>query len=196
MVGARRARSRSARARARQDVRAATGFEVAYPAIGDEKYELTDALGVARPMARPEDGAPEEGGGGGGGGAPARAADPERVALVLGADKRVKMALTYPPAVGMNFHEVLRCVDALQLADGRGVLTPVNWVRGQDVFVAEGVPVEEARRAFPRGVHLIDLPSTRDYLRVTPDPLVDTRRADESDAPAMLPGATPAGEPP
>ena len=58
-------------------------------------------------------------------------------------------------------------------------------------------PVEEARRAFPRGVHLIDLPSTRDYLRVTPDPLVDARRADESDAPAMLPGGqTRAGEPP
>ena len=43
----------------------------------------------------------------------------ERAALVIGADKRVKMSLQYPSAVGMNFHEILRCIDALQLAAAR-----------------------------------------------------------------------------
>ena len=47
-----------------------------------------------------------------------------------------------------------------------------------------------------QGIHTIDLPSGREYLRVTPDPLVDERAADVNRPAAMsrLPDGLSSGE--
>ncbi len=50
-----------------------------------------------------------------------------RAVFILNPEKKVALTITYPPAVGRNFKEVLRVVDALQRAAKHPVATPVDW---------------------------------------------------------------------
>ncbi|ODV88967.1 hypothetical protein CANCADRAFT_58020 [Tortispora caseinolytica NRRL Y-17796] len=65
-----------------------------------------------------------------------------RSVFIIDPNKKVRIIITYPPAVGRNTAEVLRALEALQLADKAGVATPVNWTPGGDVIVP--VPVSDA----------------------------------------------------
>jgi peroxiredoxin (alkyl hydroperoxide reductase subunit C) len=50
--------------------------------------------------------------------------------------KRVLRAMIYYPLnVGRNFDEIVRVIDALQIADTHGVACPANWKPGDDVIV-------------------------------------------------------------
>lgn len=66
--------------------------------------------------------------------------------------------------------EVLRAIDSLQLTAKYSVATPVNWQHGQDVVVVPRIPTAEAREKFAKGINLVNLPSGKEYLRLTPDP--------------------------
>jgi alkyl hydroperoxide reductase subunit AhpC len=48
--------------------------------------------------------------------------------LIIGPDKALKLMMAYPMEIGRNFDEILRVVDAMQLAQGfqYRVSTPVN----------------------------------------------------------------------
>ncbi|WP_413867537.1 peroxiredoxin [Albidovulum sp.] len=71
-----------------------------------------------------------------------------RVVFIIGPDKKLKLSMTYPMNVGRNFAEVLRALDALQTANGKGVATPANWVQGQDVIVPLSLDDAEAEARF------------------------------------------------
>jgi GTP-binding protein HflX len=88
-----------------------------------------------------------------------------RSVFVIGADKKVKLIITYPASTGRNFDEILRVIDSLQLTDNHQVATPVNWKDGDDCVVVPSIPTDEARTKFPKGVTEI-----RPYLRLTPQP--------------------------
>ncbi len=47
----------------------------------------------------------------------------------------IRAIIYYPLNIGRNVDEVLRVVDALQTADGKGVACPVNWKPGDKVIV-------------------------------------------------------------
>lgn len=79
--------------------------------------------------------------------------------------KKVRAQITYPAAVGRNFDEILRVVDALQLCDRAGVATPVNWKQGGDCIIPPAVSDEDAKKKFPKGFKTL-----KPYLRVTPQP--------------------------
>ena len=79
--------------------------------------------------------------------------------------RRIKAMITYPPAVGRNFDEILRAVDALQTSARLGVATPVDWRRGDEVIVPLAVPDENVKQNFPDGLLVVDLPSQKPYLR-------------------------------
>jgi len=85
--------------------------------------------------------------------------------FIVGPDKKIKLVLTYPMAVGRNFDEVLRALDALQLNAKHNVATPVNWKRGDDVIIPTSIPDSEAKSKFPAGWKAL-----RPYLRLTPQP--------------------------
>jgi len=85
-----------------------------------------------------------------------------RTVFIIDPKKTIRLTLSYPAAVGRNFDEILRAVDALQLGDKHKVTTPVNWKKGEDVIVHPGVSNEEAKTLFPE--HTVQLP----YLRTTP----------------------------
>ncbi|MDB3917764.1 peroxiredoxin [bacterium] len=88
-----------------------------------------------------------------------------RSVFVIGADKKVKLTITYPASTGRNFDEVLRVVDSLQLTSDYQVATPVNWKHGEDCIVVPSIPTEDIPEKFPKGFREI-----KSYLRYTPQP--------------------------
>ena len=88
-----------------------------------------------------------------------------RSVFVIGADKKVKLIITYPASTGRNFDEILRVIDSLQLTAGYSVATPVNWKDGDDVIIVPAVSDEDAKAKFPKGWTAL-----KPYLRVTPQP--------------------------
>jgi len=88
-----------------------------------------------------------------------------RSVFVIDPNKKIRLTITYPPATGRNFDEILRVVDALQLTDNHSVATPVNWQDGDDCIVVPTLSDEDAMAKFPKGFTTI-----KPYLRVTPQP--------------------------
>jgi len=88
-----------------------------------------------------------------------------RSVFVIGADRKLKLTLTYPASTGRNFDEILRVVDSLQLTANHKVATPVNWQKGEDVIIVPAVSDEEAREKFPDGWKAV-----RPYLRIVAQP--------------------------
>jgi alkyl hydroperoxide reductase subunit AhpC len=87
-----------------------------------------------------------------------------RTVFVIGPDKKIKLMLIYPMSCGRNFDEVLRIVDAMQLAAKHNVATPVNWQPGDDVIIPTTVSDEEAAKKYP------GFKTHRPYLRTTAAP--------------------------
>lgn len=88
-----------------------------------------------------------------------------RSVFIIDPQKKLRLTITYPPATGRNFDEILRVIDALQLTDNYSVATPVNWQDGDDCVVVPSIPTEEAKQKFPKGVTEV-----KPYLRMTPQP--------------------------
>ena len=91
-----------------------------------------------------------------------------RTVFVIGPDKKVKLTLTYPPATGRNFMEILRVIDSLQLTAYHSVATPADWKHGEDVIVSPSIKTEDIPAKFPKGHKVI-----KPYLRTTPQPNID-----------------------
>ncbi len=88
-----------------------------------------------------------------------------RSVFVIGADKKVKLTITYPASTGRNFDEIIRVIDSLQLTAGYSVATPANWKQGEDVIITAAVKDEDIAAKFPKGYTRI-----KPYLRTTPQP--------------------------
>jgi alkyl hydroperoxide reductase subunit AhpC len=91
-----------------------------------------------------------------------------RSVFVIGADKKVKLTITYPASTGRNFDELLRVIDSLQLTAYHKVATPANWNIGDDCVIVPSVTNDEIPNLFPKG-HT----EVKPYLRLTPQPNLD-----------------------
>ncbi len=87
-----------------------------------------------------------------------------RTVFIVGPDKKIRLSLTYPMAVGRNFAEILRALDAIQATDNAPIATPADWLPGQDVIIGMALSDKEAEDKF--GKLDIKLP----YLRLAKDP--------------------------
>jgi len=82
----------------------------------------------------------------------------------------IKLILKYPAAVGFS-SELLRVVDALQVAESLSVCTPGNWC-GQDVIIPKSVSDVEARKKFPNYkpvkpyLRFVDLPPKEEEVKI------------------------------
>lgn len=74
----------------------------------------------------------------------------------------VRLTMTYPMNVGRNFDEILRVIDALQLADVKRIATPADWIPGQAVIIPPSIDNVEAEKLFPQGWKEV-----KPYLRLT-----------------------------
>lgn len=127
------------------DVNATQNTEVKFPIIAD------DSLKVARlfDMIHPEESSTEA----------------VRSVFIIDPDKKIRLMMTYPMNVGRNFDEILRVIDALQLADAHTVATPADWQRGDHVIIPPSINDTKAKELFPQGWAEI-----RPYLRLTDIP--------------------------
>jgi peroxiredoxin (alkyl hydroperoxide reductase subunit C) len=64
--------------------------------------------------------------------------------------------LYYPLTTGRNMSEILRLVDALQVADKYKVATPANWKPGDLVVVPPPVTTEQAEERLKEGYECKD----------------------------------------
>lgn len=85
-----------------------------------------------------------------------------RSVYIIDPEKKVRLTMTYPMNVSRNFDEILRVIDALQIADKYQVATPADWRPGQKVIIPPSVTNKQATKDFPQGFDEI-----RSYLRFT-----------------------------
>mmetsp|Transcript_9586 Transcript_9586/g.12137 ORF Transcript_9586/g.12137 Transcript_9586/m.12137 type:complete len:242 (+) Transcript_9586:80-805(+) len=144
-----------------EDIKSATGHDVTFPLFCDPDREKSVELGVLDETNKNAEGLPMT----------------VRSVYILKPDKTIALMMTYPATCGRNFHEILRCVDSLQLTSGQSVATPVNWTQGDDVIVNFPLTDADADEKFGKnGYRVIQLPSEKDkeltkhYLRYAKDP--------------------------
>ena len=117
-----------------------------YPIIADEDSSVAKAYGMIHPDANEK--------------------LTVRSVFFIDASNKVRATLTYPPATGRNFAEILRVLDGLQLTDSHQVATPANWNDGDDVVIVPSLTDEAVlKEKFPKGYTVI-----KPYLRMTPQP--------------------------
>jgi len=85
-----------------------------------------------------------------------------RSVFIIDPEKKVRLIMTYPMNVGRNFDEILRVIDALQLADRRKIATPADWQPGDRIIIPPSLSNEQAKPLFPQGWDEV-----RPYLRTT-----------------------------
>ena len=124
-----------------QDIDEVTGYAVNFPLIADPDRRISYLYDMIHPKAA--------------------TTMTVRSVFVIGPDDKVKVILTYPASIGRNFTELLRIVDALQIAEKHEVLTPVDWNKGEDVIISPEMSDEDAKERFP------DFVTKKPYLRMT-----------------------------
>ena len=86
-----------------------------------------------------------------------------RSVFIINPRKEVALTMTYPVQIGRNFNEILRAIDALQRNEKYDVLTPANWVHGDEVIVPPLYSDEEAIEKFGY------VQKKTDHIRLTED---------------------------
>jgi len=127
------------------DIEETQGAKLNFPVIADSDHKVSDLYDMIHPNANDT--------------------MTVRSVFIIGADKKVKLIITYPASTGRNFDEILRVIDSLQLTANFSVATPVNWKDGEDVIITTAVSDEDAKAKFPKGWKTL-----KPYLRVTPQP--------------------------
>jgi thioredoxin-dependent peroxiredoxin len=127
------------------DIEETQGAKLNFPLIADSDHKVSDLYDMIHPNANDT--------------------LTVRSVFIVGADKKVKLIITYPASTGRNFDEILRVIDSLQLSAKYTVATPVNWKDGEDVIIGGAVSDEEAKTKFPKGWK-----APKPYLRITPQP--------------------------
>jgi len=127
------------------DINETQKTEVNFPLIADPEFKVANLYDMVHPNSSEK--------------------STVRSVFVIGADKKVKLTITYPASTGRNFDEILRVIDSLQLTANYSVATPVNWKHGEDVIIVPAVKDEDIPAKFPKGHTRI-----KPYLRTTPQP--------------------------
>lgn len=120
----------------KRDIESAADAVAAFPIIADDGLHVSKAFDMLPAEAYlPDNPTPND-------------SQTVRSVFIIGPDKKLKLSMTYPMNVGRNFAEVLRALDALQTANGKGVATPANWTVGQDVIVPLALDDAAAEKKF------------------------------------------------
>ncbi len=127
------------------DINETQNTEVEFPIIADQDKKVSELYDFIHPNAS--------------------ATLTVRSLLIIDPNKKVRLIITYPASTGRNFTEILRVLDSLQLVDGYGIATPVDWKDGEDVIIPPAVSQQDAEKKFTKGVKVV-----KPYLRFTPQP--------------------------
>jgi alkyl hydroperoxide reductase subunit AhpC len=129
-----------------RDIEETQSVKLDYPIVADADYSVSKLYDMFHPEAN--------------------AKLTVRSVFFIDPARKIRAMITYPPATGRNFQEILRVLDGLQLTDQYSVATPVDWKDGDDVVIAPALQdPEDLKRRFPKGWKVV-----RPYLRITPQP--------------------------
>ncbi len=129
-----------------KDIEETQGVKMNFPIVADPDKKVASLYGLIHPEADPK--------------------LTVRSVFFIDPNKKVRATITYPPATGRNFEEILRVLDGLQLTDQYQVATPGNWKDGDDVVIVPSLTdPDEIKKKFPKGHKEL-----RPYLRMTPQP--------------------------
>ncbi|MBV0912547.1 redoxin domain-containing protein [Anianabacter salinae] len=67
-----------------------------------------------------------------------------RKSFLIDPSLKVRGLFEYPLNVGRSVDEILRLTDAHQLRDRSGLVTPADWLPGDDALIPESVPASDA----------------------------------------------------
>ncbi len=137
------------------DIEEVSGNKVDYPVVGDSDLKVAKLYNM---LPADETGSAK--------GRTAADNATVRAVYIIGPDKKIRAMLLYPMSSGRNFDEVLRLLDSVQLTERKGVATPVNWQKGDDVIIPPSLSDEDAKAIYPAGWD-----EKKPYLRVVPEPI-------------------------
>lgn len=138
-----------------EDIKAYGGLSTfSYPIIADPDRKVAELYGMMDPAEKDKAGIPLT----------------ARAVFFIGPDKKLKLSILYPATTGRNVTELLRVLDSLHLTAQKSVATPVNWKQGDDCMVVPSVKPEDVEALFPKGVTVKEMPSGKQYIRLTPQP--------------------------
>jgi len=124
------------------DVNETQGVDLEFPIVADKDLKVARAYDMIHPDVN--------------------TTETVRSVFIIDPKGKIRLTMTYPMNVGRNFDEILRVIDALQIADEQSVALPANWRPGQKVIIPLSVTDEAAKTKFPNGFE-----AKRPYLRMT-----------------------------
>ena len=129
--------------------------DVNYPIIADTSMDIAKLFDMIHPNANPNESAF---------GIKHKATI--RSVFIIDAEKKIQTILTYPMHVGRNFDEIIRTIDALQVAAKYKVSTPANWQPGDDVIVPTYITNDMIKEHYGTN----NFTQYQDYLRMIEHP--------------------------
>jgi len=120
----------------RENIREHFGVSIDFPIIDDVSLEISRRYGMVDAQG-------------------AQAGD-VRALFIIDPDGVLRAMLYYPPTTGRSVSEVLRLLQALQIADREGVVTPEGWQPGQDTVEPAPKTVEAAEKRRNVGLGCVD----------------------------------------
>lgn len=100
------------------------GVKIKFPIIADIPMDVSNLYGMIQPAVSQ--------------------VHPVRAIFIIDPNGILRTMIYYPSNIGRNVDEIIRLIDALQVADKEGVATPVNWHPGDKVIVPPPSTVDEA----------------------------------------------------
>lgn len=119
-----------------RSIRASLGVAVPFPVIAD----LDRAVATAYGMIMPGESKTET----------------SRCVFFIDPKSIVRAMIYYPLSLGRNMKEILRVIDALQMADANQVATPANWEPGQKVILPAPRTMEDLEKRVDAGYECAD----------------------------------------
>lgn len=98
-----------------QNLRKIMDVRIPYPLIADSDRKVSELYGMIHPGES--------------------ATLTVRALFFIDPKQTIRAIIYYPLNTGRNVDEIVRVIDALQTADGKGVACPVNWKPGDKVIV-------------------------------------------------------------
>ena len=98
-----------------QNLKQIMDVRLPYPLVADSDRKVAEAYGMIHPHES--------------------ATVTVRALFFIDPKHTIRAIIYYPLNIGRNVDEIVRVVDALQMADGKGVACPVNWKPGDKVIV-------------------------------------------------------------
>jgi alkyl hydroperoxide reductase subunit AhpC len=87
-----------------------------------------------------------------------------RTVVVIDPDKKVKLTLTYPAAIGRDVDEIVQALHALPALRSAWGVDPGQLDNGDDVIISPAISDDDSATRFSKGFTTL-----KPYLRLTPE---------------------------